>query len=104
MQKFSLLIFLFSFSIVNAQDTLRFSEAISYALEHQLDIQIAQINSENAQKQASIGNAGMLPQLGVSATYGVSSLNLRQELQNGTVIERDNAGSQITQADRKSVV
>lgn len=98
MQKFSLLIFLFSFSIVNAQDTLRFSEAISYALEHQLDIQIAQINSENAQKQASIGNAGMLPQLGVSATYGVSSLNLRQELQNGTVIERDNAGSQITQA------
>ncbi|OBQ31961.1 MAG: hypothetical protein AN485_22750, partial [Anabaena sp. MDT14b] len=69
------------------------------ALDNNLQIQIARNDAEIARKQNSAGAAGMLPSVTLNASDNPSLTNLKQELSNGTLIERDNVLSNNVNAN-----
>lgn len=74
-----------------AQPVLSLNDAIQQALQKNYDLQLVQQNEEIAQVQNNWGNAGRLPVVNGNAGYTVSSSNVYQKLNTGTVIERNGA-------------
>lgn len=85
-------VLLFSFS-ANAQSLLSVDSAITIALQNNYDIVIAKNDSAIAHKNNTVGNAGMLPNLGINAgaNYGLNDIN--QRFTNNTEIARNNVNS-----------
>jgi len=85
-------VLLLSFS-ANAQSLLSVDSAIAIALQNNYDIVIAKNDSAVAHKNNTVGNAGMLPNLGINAgaNYGLSNIN--QRFTNNTEIARNNVNS-----------
>jgi len=54
--------------LLSAQETLTFEEAIAIALEHNHQIQIARNTADIAANNATIGNADLLPKIGVTGS------------------------------------
>ncbi len=83
-------LFLISFSL-QAQELLTVEEAVKIALDNNYQIRIAQNELEIDQAGVSIGNAGMLPTVGVAATNNNSIQNSTQTRADGNLIELDDA-------------
>jgi len=103
MRNFPIILFIGLCFVVNAQKKMSIDEAISIALKHNFDIQVAHNESEIARINNTLGNAGMLPTLNIigSANYELNQEN--QTLQNGTVNNFNavsssslNAGAQLS--------
>jgi outer membrane protein len=91
--KFITLLFLFiSFSSFS-QDTLTIDQAIELALKNNHSILISRNDASIAENNFTPGNAGMLPQLNLNAGGTWANNNVRQELSNGSIIAKPNAGS-----------
>jgi outer membrane protein len=74
-------------------DTLTLSEAITTALQRNLNIRVARNEATMAENNATLGNAGLLPQVGVEAGYNTAYEDVQ--------IEFD--GDQIPPIDRRGV-
>lgn len=74
-----------------SQEVLTLQKAIETALKSSFDIQLAQNNEKIASNNASIGNAGMLPEVGLGATTDNSVTNTQQEFASGESIDREGA-------------
>jgi outer membrane protein len=72
-----IIIFAFSFTLTRAQELLSPEDAVSIALKNSYDILVATNNAEIARLNNTPGNAGMLPEVGVTSTenYSVSKVN-----------------------------
>ena len=75
----------------NAQDILTVEEAVQIALENNYQIKIAANELQIDETAVSMGNAGMLPQVGLSINDNNSIQNLSQTRSDGSNVERDNA-------------
>lgn len=82
---------LLSCTSIQAQEALTLQKAIETALKSSFDIQLAKNNEEIASNNASIGNAGMLPEVGLGATTNNSVTDTRQEFASGGNIDRQGA-------------
>lgn len=71
-----LLLFLFTVSL-NAKQKITLEQSINIALKENLNIKIAKNNNEASNNNINIGNAGLLPQVGLTAstTYNDNELN-----------------------------
>ncbi len=79
---------------VSAQDTLlSLDKAIELALQNNFDIRIARNTRDRAANNSSAGNAGMLPRIDANGGYVKSVGSARQELSNGSEVDRDNSVS-----------
>jgi len=68
MKKIGILIYLFVFtSSLFAQETLTLDNAVAIALENNLNIKVARSDAEISSNNATRGNAGLLPSIGVGA-------------------------------------
>ena len=76
---------------INAQDILRVEEAVQIALENNYQIKIAANELQIDEVSVSVGNAGMLPQVGLNIIDNNSVQYLSQTRSDGSVVERDNA-------------
>ncbi|RPH90312.1 MAG: hypothetical protein EHM72_19275, partial [Calditrichaeota bacterium] len=75
---------------------LTLNKAIAVCLENNYDIQMAQIDAEIAENDASLGNAGMLPRIVLSGSKSESKVDSKQSFLSGNVIDRKNAESSAT--------
>jgi outer membrane protein TolC len=66
-----------------AQEVLPLDQALSSALQHNHALKIAQYSSEQASNKATMGNAGLLPNLNASAGANVSQQNSNLEFATG---------------------
>jgi outer membrane protein TolC len=86
-----LIVFLGLTNILNAQEILTVDEAVQIALENNYQIRIAANELQIDEVSVSIGNAGMLPQVGLNISDNNSIQHLSQTRSDGSVVERDNA-------------
>lgn len=86
-----LFVFFCSANLINGQDILTVEEAVQIALENNYQIKIAANELQIDEAAVSIGNAGMLPQVGLSIVDNNSIQNLSQTRSDGSNVERDNA-------------
>tara|TARA_R110002167_G_scaffold1061_1_gene4607 strand:- start:1494 stop:2804 length:1311 start_codon:yes stop_codon:yes gene_type:complete len=86
-----LFVFLSLTNLINAQDILTVEEAVQIALENNYQIKIAANELQIDEVSVSVGNAGMLPQVGLNLMDNNSVQYLRQTRSDGSVVERDNA-------------
>lgn len=92
MNKFLRLLSLFVISLpLQAQELLTVEEAVKIALENNYQIRVAENELEIDRTGVSIGNAGMLPTVGVAATNNNSIQNSTQTRADGNLIELDDA-------------
>ena len=83
---------------VAAQDTLQLRQAIGLALENNFAIQIAEKRAQVASNNAVPGEAGMLPNVNVSADQSWSVQNFNQQFISGDEVVRSGANSNNTTA------
>lgn len=76
-------------SISYGQGTLTLNGAVEAALKNNYNIQILGNNAQIAGNNNTIGNAGMLPQVGVNAQGSYSNTNINQRFTNGTEIVKN---------------
>jgi len=76
-----------------AQNYMGIDEAIKIGLEKNFAVLIAKNQTQIAQLQNNLGNAGMSPQLSLNGGAAFSNINSFQEFVNGTNQERNNAQS-----------
>lgn len=67
-----------------AQQRLTLQDAIAAVLRHNFDIQMYDIAAQQAKRNNTIGNAGMLPNVFVGATLTGTNNNTHSDLSNGT--------------------
>ncbi len=92
MNNFLRLLSLFLISLpLQAQELLTVEEAVKIALENNYQIRVAENELEIDRAGVSIGNAGMLPTVGVAATNNNSIQNSSQTRADGNIIELDDA-------------
>ncbi len=83
---------LFFFTVqLNAQEILTVEQAVRIALENNYQIRIASNDLEIDRTGANIGNAGILPTVGATATSNNSIQNQSQTRADGNQIELDDA-------------
>lgn len=87
----SLLAVIFLAIPTQAQELLTVEEAVKIALENNFEIRVAANELEIDRTGVSIGNAGMLPTVGVAATTNNSIMNSSQTRADGNLIELDDA-------------
>ncbi|CAN1540365.1 TolC Outer membrane protein [Flavobacteriaceae bacterium] len=87
----SLLLFLFCFSIGNAQEILTLENAVKIALENNFEIKIADNNLKIDKTNVAIGNAGMLPSVSATASDNKSIQNTSQTRSDGSTVDLKNA-------------
>ncbi len=87
----------------SAQDTLTLSDALRMGLESNFSIRIARNDASIAKNNNSLGNAGFLPKRDASGATTQSSMDIKQDLANGTSVESNgyktqglNAGVQLS--------
>lgn len=94
LQPFSIfLLFLSTATYVNAQEQLTLKQAMEIALENNFEVRVARAEAGIATNNATIGNAGMLPSVGINASQQNAIDNTRQEFITGNVQEVDGAES-----------
>ena len=93
-----LLLFSFLFFAASAQEMLTLQQAVEIALKNNYSITIARNESEIAKNDATIGNAGMLPQVTLNASRNFSGSDTKQEYSNGTTLDREGVTSNFTNA------
>lgn len=74
-----------------AQQPLSLSKAIETALEHNYGIRLVNQEKELASNNASWGNAGFLPRVGIQGSQAFSVTDSRQEFLSGQVNDRSGA-------------
>ncbi|GHA27104.1 membrane protein [Salinimicrobium marinum] len=84
-------ILLFCSLPLSAQELLTAEEAVRIALENNYSIEMARNELEIDQASVSLGNAGILPSLGLTAASNNSIQSTRQTRADGNLIEVDNA-------------
>ncbi|CAN5409489.1 TolC family protein [soil metagenome] len=87
----SLLAVIFLAIPTQSQELLTVEEAVKIALENNFEIRVAANELEIDRTGVSIGNAGMLPTVGVAATTNNSIMNSSQTRADGNLIELDDA-------------
>lgn len=80
------------------QDTLSLQQAMGLALENNFAIQIAEKRAEIANNNAVIGEAGMLPEVNLSADQSWSVQDFNQQFISGDEVIRSGANSNNTVA------
>lgn len=75
---------------LSAQQTLTAEQAIEIALKNNYDILLAKNKAEIAQRNNTVGNAGMLPTINATVADNFTLNNLNQQFTNGTEINRNN--------------
>lgn len=63
---FAVILFVFTISMSNAQDTLSLARAIQIGLQNNFDVQIGKLNVEIARNNNNWGQAGMLPSINLT--------------------------------------
>lgn len=93
--KINICIFLLiiSFTAIQAQQKLSSDEAISIALKNNYDILVAKNSSEAARINNTAGNAGMLPNIAITASDNYSLNNVDQKYSAGTETKTPDAHS-----------
>lgn len=94
--------FFISFSLIlslNAQTKLTLNDAIKIALERNYDIQLAKNDALLSENNYSIGSAGFLPKVDLSASRSRTINNTKQEYSSGQSVDKKNAGSNSTNAN-----
>jgi outer membrane protein TolC len=81
-----------------AQDLLTLGKATEIALENNYSIRIARNDAEIAQNNHSLGNAGFLPQVELTAGRANSINDTKQTFVTGNVVDRTGATSNSTTA------
>ena len=76
-----------------AQDVLALDQAIATALEHNHNLKIAELSSQQAANAATMGNAGMLPNVVATAGANVSQQNSNLEFATGQTQDVEGAQS-----------
>jgi outer membrane protein TolC len=80
------------FSHVAAQDLLTAQQAVELVLNNNYAIQIAKNNLTIADKNNSVGNAGMLPTVNATLGDNYTLTNINQQFANGQEINRNDVG------------
>lgn len=80
------------------QETLTLDQAIALALKNNQGILIAKNETEIAKNNSGIGNAGMLPQVGLNAAGSTAINDTKQKFNNGTDVDKKGAGSSALSA------
>lgn len=83
---------------LHAQQKLSLKEAVSIALENNYDIRIAKSDAEISGNNYSVGNAGFLPNLNVTASQTKTVSNTKQEYSSGQLVDKTSSGSNNTNA------
>jgi outer membrane protein len=91
----SLLITFLSFSVSRAQSLLTPEEAVSIALKNNYDILIARASADIDKTNNTAGNAGMLPNIGITGSDIYNLNNVNQHLSNGNQITATNANANV---------
>jgi outer membrane protein TolC len=86
-------IFLIAGNPLRAQEQLTLKQAMEIALANNFDVRVAKAEAGIAANNATIGNAGMLPSIGLNAAQQNAIDNTRQEFITGNVQEVDGAQS-----------
>ena len=86
-----IIVFLLLSFPMTAQELLTAEEAVKIALENNYQIRIASNELKIDRASATVGNAGMLPTVGASATSNNSIQNTSQVRAGGERVEQDNA-------------
>ncbi len=96
MKRLSLLVVCFfsGLHIATAQDSLSLSASIESALKNNFNILISRNEAQVAVNNNTIGNAGMLPRLDLSAGITNASVNTEQEYSNGNIVNQDGAATE----------
>lgn len=76
-----------------AQEVLALDQAITTALEHNHNLKIAELSSQQAANAATMGNAGMLPNVVATAGANVSQQNSNLEFATGQTQDVEGAQS-----------
>jgi outer membrane protein len=102
MRVLNILLFLICFLIFNIQvfpqEILTLEEAVKIALLNNYSINISRNESEIADNNSTLGNAGFLPSLDATGSYVRSSSDTKQEYFDGRTIDRNGAKSTNTTA------
>lgn len=85
MKKLLLIILSLSVLLAEAQEKLSIEEAIEIALKNNYDIQISKKDVEIAKTNNTAGNAGMLPEIGISGSANYALKDVSQTLSDGVV-------------------
>lgn len=83
---------MFFFVQAQCQQVFTLQQAIEKAISDNFSIRIARNQSTILNNNATLGNAGMLPQVNLNGSYVKANNNVLQELSNGTSTEKQNAG------------
>jgi outer membrane protein len=75
-------------------EVLTLEQAVQFAVEQNLQVKLARVDSEIAQLNNHAGEAGFLPELNLSLNTNESSHDINLTFFSGETIERDNAKSQ----------
>lgn len=78
-------------AMLSAQQMLELQEAVQIGMEKNYAIQIARNESQIAENNASLGNAGFLPRIQATANQNGSMTSSRQEYFNGAINDNNNA-------------
>lgn len=74
------------YSCISAQETLTVEQAVEIALKNNYDIQLAKNEAEIADRNNTVGNAGMLPRITGTLGDNFTLNNLNQKFSNGNEI------------------
>ncbi len=78
---------------LHAQEFLSLDSAISRALAYNYDVRIANVTTQIATTNNTIGNAGLLPTVGATGSVNEGIANTRQVRSEGTVTQAANANT-----------
>src|SRR5436190_4379082 len=87
------LILLFVHATAIAQERLTLDDAIAKALEYNYDIQVSKLAAEQAARNNTAGNAGILPNINGNAGVNTGLTHSHIEFADGRVQEANNAQS-----------
>ena len=79
---------------VNAQETYNLQQVLEIGLERNYDIRIVRNEQKTRENNATIGNAGLLPSIDLSAGYSGSIMDIEQNLTDGSQNNRNNIFNQ----------
>ncbi|HEY4799587.1 MAG TPA: TolC family protein, partial [Bacteroidia bacterium] len=88
-----IVVVLFFCGKIFSQENLSLEQAIQIALKNNFSILIAKNNSDISSNDVTYGNAGMLPQVGLSAAGTKASNNTHQNYTSGLEVNKSGVGS-----------
>ena len=83
---------------IRSQEIMTLSQAISTGLTNNYGIIISRTQLQEARNNASIGNAGMLPEVGVTAAYTKAVNNVKMDVISGSELDKTGAPADLLTA------